>query len=76
MSRGIHGDLVLGKTPSGRRFKAYLYGQMIGHIQDWVGPNYRLKPLDKQPPNGFATIEEAFTHARTLFPTEADLPPE
>lgn len=71
MLNGINGDLVVGRTPGGLRFKAYLYGQPYGHLQDWRGMNMRLKALRGQPNLGFATAEEAFAFACKTFPTEA-----
>ena len=60
--------LLVGKTPRGERWKAYVRGgpagQMVGH---WKGPHHRLVTVPNQPGKGFKTPEAAEKHGREFF---------
>jgi len=59
--------------PSGRGYKAYLWGQPDLHIMDWNGANYRRATIPGQPLFGFQTPEKAINFVLANYQTEADL---
>ncbi|MGW8178197.1 MAG: hypothetical protein ACWGQW_05430 [bacterium] len=59
--------------PSGRGYKAYLWGQPDMHIMDWNGCNHRRFTIPDQPLFGFQTPEKAADFVRAKYPTEDDL---
>lgn len=61
------------KLPSGRGYKAYVWGQTDMHIMDWNGCNYRRITIPDQPLFGFKTPEEAVEFVLNKYETESDV---
>lgn len=70
----INVHFMVGKTPSGKGWKIYAWGQPNGHIMDWNGCNYRIATAGyRQPLRGFTVPHAAVDHLRDHQVTEDQL---